>query len=196
MLSQHSPRAIVPAGDISREELNSLFETCKTECFRLETYPEYRVAGEKPVVDAYMRGELGPPDSNMYESWENVLAAAHERGAAFRRVHIMPERITPYLRYALEWGYTRTGAAGEEVFFLPESRVSGVLTRNGRTDFWLFDRETAVLYSYGPNGEYQGIGRGNPRDLAHFQAVRDAALCDDAISLKDYLRMYRSGELG
>jgi hypothetical protein len=192
-----------PPSAFTRDELVALWAGFKQECFRLETFPEYRVPGEAKIVEAYMAGEPLPPPSQTPSVWEGLIRSAADRGASFNRVHIMPDKINPYLRYALEWGYSKHGAAGENIFFLPQARLTEELRRHAHQDFFLFDgkteHSTTVVYLYGPNGELPttgGYAKAHETDTRHYVNVRDLAMnAPGLIPLKDYLKMYRHGDL-
>lgn len=85
-----------PVSEISRDELKALWRSFSSECFRLETFPEYRVAGEKDLVDAYFAGEPVAPRSDSF--WEGNVQAALARGGHFIRVHIMCQKVNPNLQ--------------------------------------------------------------------------------------------------
>jgi hypothetical protein len=52
-----------------------------------------------------------------------------------------------------------------------------------------------VVFEYGPNGEYRNIVKAHERNVSYFARIRDIAM-QNPIPLQEYLRQYRSGELG
>lgn len=108
---------------------------------------------------AYLRwrdGERGeavlPADT---AAWVELVTGAVGRGVGFRRLRVVPEPLTDYLR----WEHHITDAvnvtAGENVRWLPRQRVSGLLLPGN--DLWLFDRRTVEFHHLVPDPDGPGL---------------------------------------
>lgn len=82
-------------------------------------------------------------------AWRELVGSAVARGVSFRRLRVVPEPLTDYLR----WEHHITGAlnvaAGEDVRWLPRRLASGLLLPGN--DMWLFDRRTVQFHHLAPD---------------------------------------------
>ncbi|MGH3828988.1 MAG: DUF6879 family protein [Pseudonocardiaceae bacterium] len=64
--------------------------------------------------------------------------------------------MSDYLRYAVEWVYTYSSDAGQDVRILDldEQPAAGVLQRTG--DFWVVEHQHVALVRYDDHGHHQG----------------------------------------
>jgi hypothetical protein len=179
-----------PGQRLSREEFSGLFTSFATSAFRLETLPEYRVAGEAAEFELYLQGKPLPPDGN--EAWCRVVAAAGRAGKRMQRIHVVPSRLTPYLRFEIDWGYLYSAEAGEEIGLLVHDQPSQLFGEWPVHDFWVFDDRTCVRMRYDDDGRFLFGELVN--DHAAVEAYRraQAVALDHAISLQRYLAEVRS----
>lgn len=155
----------------SQEEFDRLFQECRYTAFRLETLQVYDVGYEREAFSAFMAdGELIESDSQ--QEWDRIV----RRGPQYRRVHVVTEPLTDYVRFECACAYRRSVRAGEGVHILPIQEGAwpeGI----PQYDFWLFDSQHLVRMHYTADGtmltpelvtESQEIVRAN--------VVRDRAL--------------------
>lgn len=163
------------------------FCTFKRRAFRLETLPQYDSDEERGNLRAFLAGEqlFQPIDPE----WPKMIAAHVSAGKTMSRVHSLPEVLTPYLRYEIDWGYAHNIEAGEDVRLLTPDAPAEVRALATR-DFWLFDDEV-VLMNYDGDGRLQGVEL--ERDLArtsHYIAMMDVLLTH-AVPVREYLSKVR-----
>lgn len=174
--------------EFTREDFAKAFDEFGKYAFRLEALPEYRTEAELPLVRAYLSGDPLPPE-DLHKDWLAQVRAKRDAGAHFERVRVLTEPLTPYLRYEIEWGYLLLASAGDEVSLIAPDRAASLELPG--FDFWLFDDELGVHMLYGPNGEYEGVRRVDPKELDHCIRAR-TELLDAAEPLRDYLRRLRN----
>ena len=78
----------------------------------------------------------GAADSGFLDEWCSLVREAVARGVEFRRLRIVSEPVTDYIR----WEHAMTPAnlaAGEQVRWLPRSQCTDLLVVP--VDFWVFD---------------------------------------------------------
>ena len=95
------------------------------------------------------RGADVDPDSELWREWSSTVRAATARGIEFRRLRIVSEPLTDYIR----WEHAITSAnvaVGEQVRWLPRSMCIDLLVVP--VDFWVFD-SASVLF-----GHFSGDG--------------------------------------
>jgi len=165
-----------PARLLTAEEFGALFGDFRSSAFRLEQLQAYDVPAEVGALDAWRRdGTVGP-----HEPWCRTVRAARDRGAVMRRVRVVVEPLSEYVRWELavmRWSVE----AGEDIRVLPAARLG---EWPAGPDFWLFDDRVGVRMAYDADGRFEGGRRTD--DLAPLRALRDRALAT-ATPLADYL---------
>ncbi|MFC9087376.1 DUF6879 family protein [Nocardiopsis dassonvillei] len=156
---------------VSEEEFDRFFEECRYTAFRLETLQVYDVGYEEEALRRFLaNGEVITTGS--HDDWARIVGS----GRRFRRVHVVVEPLTDYLRFESVWAYRSNVKAGEDVNILPvreDSWPEGV----PRSDYWLFDSEQLVKMNYAPDGTMLAPELvTDPEQIVRANAVRDLAL--------------------
>jgi len=129
---------------ITGEAFGQLFRTFLHSARRLETRDRYRDPEEDEALALYLTGK--PEDPGYVASrdyWlDGTIRAAVDAGERFTRVRVVPEPLTPYLRFGL-YHCTFNVDAGEDIRYLARDRANA-LDLPGH-DFWLFDDERLAL---------------------------------------------------
>jgi hypothetical protein len=117
-----------------------------------------------------------------------MLGRSPERaGKRMRRVYVVPSRLTPYLRFELEWGYLYSAEAGEDVLLLAHDRPGQLFGEWPLHDFWVFDDRTCVRMRYDEGGRFRfGERVDDPAAVAAYRRAQAVAL-DHAVPLQRYL---------
>lgn len=89
----------------------------RTDLLRIQTLDSYGSGSDGDDVRRYLSGAPAP-SSPAREEWFKKLRAEAGAGRIRRNLHIVQEPLTPYLRYAFEWGYVYNQAAGMEIRIL------------------------------------------------------------------------------
>ncbi|HEY7145479.1 MAG TPA: hypothetical protein VH637_14645 [Streptosporangiaceae bacterium] len=154
---------------ISREERDEFFSSFMHTALHLEMRDSYGTQVEKPHLRRWRRGE--PDDIEWLKPWFGTVRAGIESGKVFRRLRIISEPITDYIR----WAHMDTHLfveAGEDIRWLPRRLAS--TTAFPGNDFWLFDTETVVFSLFSGSG-----------DVVEWQLYTDAdvvQLCQSAFN--------------
>ncbi len=152
-------------------EFDRFFDECRYSAFRLETLQVYDVGYEEEAFHRFLAdGEV--IDTPSHREWGRIVGS----GRDFRRVHLVIEPLTDYLRFECVWAYRTNVKAGEDVNILPISAGSwpeGI----PRYDYWLFDSERLVRMNYAPDGTMLAPELvTEPAEVVQANAVRDRAL--------------------
>jgi hypothetical protein len=103
-----------------------------------------------PEFQAWKRGKSRtPPDSPDW--WYDLVREHVARGVRFRRVRVVSEPVSDYIRFEHEATGWLNVAAGEEVRWLPRRRASDLCLPGN--DFWLFDDRLARFHHLSGDGE-------------------------------------------
>ncbi|MGH7881921.1 MAG: DUF6879 family protein [Candidatus Dormibacteraceae bacterium] len=176
---------------LSSEDFGDLFKSFSRSAFRLETLPRYEVEEEAEEFAAYLEGNPLPPESSDDIDWRHWIETSTRQGRSWSRVHIMPEQLTPYLRYQIEWGYLFNSQAGEDIRLL-FSHAASIPSNLPCRDFWLFDDSKVVIMHYAETGKYLGAEiNQNNNELALYQQTKNFAL-QHSIALRNYLKELRN----
>ncbi|WDZ93138.1 DUF6879 family protein [Nocardiopsis sp. HUAS JQ3] len=159
------------ARPVSEKEFDRFFEECRYTAFRLETLQVYDVGYEQEAFRRFLDDGAvitTKPDGD----WARIVG----NGRRFRRVHVVIEPLTDYLRFECVWGYRSNVKAGEDVNILPV-REGSWPEDVPRSDYWLFDSERLVRMNYAPDGTMLTPELvGDPKQIVRANAVRDRAL--------------------
>ncbi|MCC6678634.1 MAG: hypothetical protein IT436_15985 [Phycisphaerales bacterium] len=176
--------------NVSDSEFARLFEEFQRTAFRVETLPRYSIPEEREAFAAFLDGNQRP---SIDHEWVLFVRDAVGRGKRVARVHVLPARLTPYLRFEIEWGYAFSAEAGEDVRLVLPSAPASV--RNAAVgDFWVFDDRTVVLMEYTTRGEFRGARVvTEPTEVGRYCHARDVLL-GSSLPFAEFLTRYRAGE--
>ncbi|SDS48681.1 hypothetical protein SAMN05216371_0023 [Streptomyces sp. TLI_053] len=151
---------------------SELLAAARHSAVHLEMRDSYGIASEAAEFEEFRRTGVHPdldPEGAAWSGWVSMVRATVARGVAMRRVRIVSEPVTEYIRYE-HAGTIVNVTAGEQVRWLPRRRASDLALPGN--DFWLFDR-TTVRFNH-----FTGDGASAGSEMRHEPAV--AKLCADA----------------
>ena len=137
---------------ISDEELWDLFVMFKCEALHLEMRDTYAVKDEAERFARFLERGYRDHDAEAEERrpWMTLIRNLTAAGKSCRRVRIISEPITDYIRY--EWAGTGPNVeAGEQIKWLPR-RLASAIALPGN-DFWLFDDASVVFTVFTGEGD-------------------------------------------
>lgn len=135
------------------EAFENLFSSFKESAFRLQTLPTYDVEFEKADFARFKAGKPCGTD-RMAASWYRTINQHVEAGRQWENIHLLPRKLTPYLRYLIDWGYVFQSSAGADIAFIFKEKAKDEWL-NVR-DFWLFDNQQLVWMHYDEANKYLG----------------------------------------
>lgn len=133
-----------------------LLEQCRHDALHLELRDAYAVEGDDVEEFAAWRGGRRWDPEERGSWWHPFYAAveaAVARGVAVRRLKVVSEPVTEYMRYM----HHITGlnvAVGEQVRWLPRATALEVLLT--ATDFWVFDDRVVRWHLFDGDGGLVG----------------------------------------
>lgn len=162
-----------PAGQRYLEVASSF----KESAFRLEARQNYAGSGEDVALQAFRDGRPQPPLDDDDREYLRRVTEARGRGASWRRVHVVRQPLSEYLRFELTWEYGPNVAAGEEIGIVALSAGDSWPADLPGIDFWLFDSSTLFELHYDDDDTWLGIEEvRDPRRIGDACEWRDAAL--------------------
>jgi len=176
---------------ISGQEFAALLLGVRESAFRVEALPTYIVPEEEEALAAFRRGDpLPPPPSPGMIEWGGIVKRVVASGARMERVHVLPPKLTDYLRFEIEWGYATGTSAGEDIRLLPADAAAEL---GGRVtyEFWLFDDQTLVPVLYDDDGRFLGFTTESDPTIVNGAIALKGDLLRRAIPLRQYLRKLR-----
>jgi hypothetical protein len=157
------------------------FQDYSTSAFRLELRQVYSMPDEADELRRFRAGEK--PPAQYHYGWLDTVAAAIRAGKTMRRVRVVQQPLTDYIRYEFEWGFVYNVEAGEDIRILDMTgRASPALPDH---DFWMFDETTIVKMLYRDDGAQLGRELVDSPDLDAYLGWRDATW-QPATPFRDY----------
>lgn len=159
-----------------------LFTGVRSSWFRLETLQRYDVDYEAVDFERFLlTGHL----KNEPGEWQRMITAHTQAGRELRRVHVIEEPLTDYLRYELAV-YEHNQQAGEDIQVLPSVRGEWPDDLPRGYDFWLFDNADVWKMIYEDDGRFIASEQvTDPVEIGQCRRWRDTALAR-SIPLPDY----------
>ena len=170
---------------ISEEQRDQYLSTYEREALHLEMRDVYATDIERDRFRTWLRGEPLDPtaEAEWWQPWFDLMAANVAAGKTLRRLRIVSEPVTAYIRF--EWlDATHLVAAGEDVRWLPRSRASTLLLPGN--DFWLFDDETVAFTHFSGDGHVLGHERTTDPGIVELCRATFEAAWQLAIPHHDY----------
>lgn len=136
---------------ISEEKRDQLLTTFEREAVHLEMRDVYATDIERDRFRTWLRGQPLNPDTEAewWGPWFELMRRNNEAGKTLRRLRIVSEPVTDYIRF--EWlDAAQLVAAGEDVRWLPRRKASTLLLPGN--DFWMFDRQTVAFTHFSGDG--------------------------------------------
>jgi hypothetical protein len=155
-----------------RDELITTF--VERNAFHLELKDAYATAIEEGPFARWLRGE--PDDYAWLQSWESRIRNATQAGKMVRRVRVVTEPVTDYVRW--EHGNTvRNLEVGEDIRWLPRHLLpAGLVFPVGGNDWWLFDDRLVVVGHFADDGRVKG-----------HEVITDPAITAECAHVRDQL---------
>lgn len=136
---------------ISAEKRNQYLATFRREAVHLEMRDVYATIIERERFQTWLRGESlnAEAEAEWWRPWFELMSGNKEAGKTPRRLRIISEPVTDYIRF--EWlDAAELVRAGEDVRWLPRRHTSTLLLPGN--DFWMFDRETVAFTHFSGDG--------------------------------------------
>lgn len=172
---------------VAGDEFYRLFRNFRRTVFRLETQGVYREAVEDEPLRRFLAGE--PPDDEWLQPWLDLVRLAKAENRAFRRVRVLTEPPTDYLRFEMDLALRLNIPAGEDIRALSRSQAN-MLGLPEDTDFWMFDDDRVGLMHFGDRGMLGLEMINEPRAVSQYRQWRDCAW-EAALTHQDWAAQVR-----
>lgn len=139
---------------VTGEQRDKLFHTFRQEAFHLELQDVYRTSIEDGPYAKWVKGE--EDDYAWFKPWLDQTRALTSTGKKIRRVRVVSEPFTDYIR----WEHSLTPLnleAGEDIRWLPRRLLPPDVTFPvDGNDWWFFDCKVLAVTHFEPSGRYAG----------------------------------------
>lgn len=161
------------------------FEELLASCGRSAVHLEMRdgYSTSDPAFLAWQtHGAIDPLD--WYRAWPPLVGDAVARGVLVRRLRVVSEPISEYVRFEHDITATLNVAAGEDVRWLPRRKATTLCFPGN--DFWLFDDRVVMVNHFSGTGESSGHEVSHDEELIQLCASSFATTWDQAVPHKEY----------
>lgn len=154
-------------------DLMRMLRTFATSAFRLEARQIYSTDGETAAFAAWRQfGHIPDAADPLISGWTEIVRARVEAGAVMRRVHVVRNPLTEYLRFELALQQAHSLPAGEQVRVV-DADLHPDLAR--AEDLWLLDDRVGVQLIYDDAGQLTQLRRMTTDEVHVSRSIRDAA---------------------
>lgn len=161
---------------------DELIDTAHQSAVHLETRDSY--VPSDPVYRRWLAGEHVDFTTEAAPGWAETVRKAVGRGVAMRRVRVVSEPVSSYVRFEYESTEPLNVAAGEDVRWISRREAFGIGLP--ALDFWLFDDHTARVHHFDGDGEIVEDELVTDPGLIRHCAEAFAALWDRAVPHADF----------
>jgi hypothetical protein len=119
-----------------------------------------------------------------WASWSGLVRATVDRGVSVRRLRLVSEPVTDYVRFEYDVTAAHNLAAGEQVRWLPRHAAAGLLVPC--SDFWVFDDQVILWNHFAGDGSWVGEEKGDDLAVAKLCASSFDAAWEHAIPHEAY----------
>ncbi|MFF2748527.1 DUF6879 family protein [Kitasatospora sp. NPDC058048] len=157
----------------------------RSSAVHLEMRDSYSVAKETGPFAAWRDGFRHDPDdrTSWWRPWLTLIEETVARGVEVRRVRIVSEPVSEYIRFEHSGTFTNI-AAGEQIRWLPRRQASHIALPGN--DFWLFDSESVRFNHFTGDGESAGPSFSDDRAVALLCATAFEAAWERAVPHENY----------
>jgi hypothetical protein len=158
-----------------------LFREAKSTAWHMELRDSY--TPYDPDWLDWQAGQRFDP-AERWANWSDLVRATVHRKVSVRRIRIVSEPVTDYIRFEYDVTAAHNVAAGEEVRWLPRAKASGLLVPV--IDFWVFDGQVVLWNHFAGDGSWVGEEQADDPALAKSCAESFAAAWKRAVPHADY----------
>ncbi|MEU3563274.1 DUF6879 family protein [Kitasatospora sp. NPDC006786] len=157
----------------------------RSSAVHLEMRDSYSVAKETGPFAAWRDGFRHDPDdrTSWWRPWLTLIEETVARGVEVRRVRIVSEPVSEYIRFEYFGTFTNI-AAGEQIRWLPRRQASHIALPGN--DFWLFDSESVRFNHFTGDGESAGPSFSDDPAVALLCATAFEAAWERAVPHENY----------
>ena len=119
-----------------------------------------------------------------WADWHGLICQTVDRGVNVRRVRVVSEPVTDYIKFEYDVTTAHNIAAGEDVRWLPRATAAGLLLPV--SDFWVFDGQVVLWNHFTGDGSWSGEEQADDPALAKLCESSFEAAWERAIPHEDY----------
>lgn len=116
--------------------------------------------------------------------WHGLIRQTVDRGVNVRRVRVVSEPVTDYIKFEYDVTRAHNLAAGEDVRWLPRARAAGLLMPV--SDFWVFDGQVVLWNHFAGDGSWSGEEQADDPALAKLCESSFETAWEHGIPHEDY----------
>lgn len=119
-----------------------------------------------------------------WADWYGLIRGTVSRGVSVRRVRLVSEPVTAYIRFEYDVTAAHNIGAGEQVRWLPRQKADGLLVPC--SDFWVFDGHVVLWNHFAGDGSWVGEERSDDPEVAKLCSSSFEATWERGIPHEDY----------
>lgn len=155
-------------------------------------------AAERSALHMELRDSYTPDDADWLDwqagrrfdpakrwaDWHGLIRETVNRGVGVRRVRLVSEPVTEYIRFEYDVTAAHNLAAGEDVRWLPRHTAPELLVPV--EDFWVFDCQVVLWNHFAGDSSWVGEDRSDDPTLAKLCVSSFEAAWERSVPHEDY----------
>jgi hypothetical protein len=119
-----------------------------------------------------------------WAEWHGLIRQTVDRGVNVRRIRVVSEPVTDYIKFEYDVTAAHNISAGEDVRWLPRATAAGLLLPV--SDFWVFDGQVVLWNHFAGDGSWSGEEQADDPALAKLCESSFEVAWERAIPHGDY----------
>lgn len=119
-----------------------------------------------------------------WADWHGLIRQTVDRGVVVRRVRLVSEPVTDYIRFEYDVTAAHNLLAGEDVRWLARRSAPGLLVPV--EDFWVFDSQVVLWNHFAGDGSWAGEERSDDQSVAKLCESSFEAAWERGVPHEDY----------
>ena len=158
-----------------------LFRAAERSAWHMELRDVY-VPDDPDWLDWQAGNRFDPADR--WAGWSGLIRETVARGVGVRRLRIVSEPLSTYVRFEYDVTAAHNIAAGEDVRWLPRRQAAGLLVP--ASDFWVFDGRVVLWNHFAGDASWVGEEKADDPMLAKLCEASFEAAWGRAITHTEY----------
>jgi hypothetical protein len=188
------------SGDVWQDRpisaLGNLVWSARSSVIQVEALDHYGVPDDDLMFSLWRRGDEPTAEQlSGYAGWFGQVREAAHRGVQIDRVHVVPETLTPYLRFEIEFAYRRFCQPNGENVWILQREVHPALASRVVQDFYLIDEERVLLPKYNSLNNFVGLQETGESSTVELHRALREDLLKSALPLEQFYSAMKSSPL-
>jgi hypothetical protein len=171
-----------------------LYRESKKSFFRVEALESYNVASEADALDKYFSGDPLPKPLDATKEWYKLMTRCAQEGRPTQRVRAVSQKLSPYVRWEMEWVYNQAAQYGESFNVIVKEQHPD-LADAWNEEYYVVDDKRLVYLKYDSTNRFLGLEESTDSLEIQKRLEHKKRLLENAIPYKQFLAHLRTNAI-